>query len=229
MKKWLAVILLFAMTASAAMAEDLLDRQIAQLRSLGLEISDEAEEYVRSSADAFWEKLPEEIQKMYGGKEDYFDLTSILSTLGFGRYDFESDAFEPLTDDIFGFDAEMWDIPGDYLALLEAVARLSGGEVTVSDWEYQVDERALMRGAGEMRLTFSLNGVPCIFDAELMDDWMDCRIIDCVNEYLEAAEIPNRVWCMFDGGQGYILFYNDSDWARRFEDVTGCALDLHPE
>ncbi len=176
-------------------------------------------------AEKFWETLDEYAAQ---GWDMTLSYPLLLSLIGMGEWDPETGEMTPYTDSFFAFDAEMFDIGGDYGTLLENVARISGGDIQIEDFRYSMDEAEEEKWIdGEMatmQVEFALNGQACRFDAEQELDWLDCRIIDYVNEILRQSGSEKALWCMYDGGQGLVVFYDDAEWARMFERETGCAL-----
>lgn len=180
------------------------------------------------SIPADMERLLQEELAEYGWTDFEFSWPMLLSGIGMGDFCPESGKMEPWTDSFFAFDAEMYDIGGDYGTFLENAARISGGGIQVSDFRCEIDaeneEKWIRDEPAVIGLDFVLNGRPLHYDAALMSDWMDCAIIDFVNAALEETDGEARLWCMFDGCQGMIVFYGDGEWAQRFEEETGCAL-----
>lgn len=218
----LLVVLLMCMTAGHA---EILEERIAVLRTLGIEVPETAVEDIRESIA--------EIGAMIAGTESeasleyfYSDYCYLLSWLGMGDYDVEINDFVPYCDDVFAFDAEMYDVCGDYITLLEAVARISGGAVSVANCEVDAQEMIWGTGLGIQLVRFELNGVPREFTAQVQNDWMDVSIIDYLNQCLEEDGAQLRVWCMFDMGQGFIVFCDTPEWAAQFESATGYALSM---
>lgn len=209
MKRILALALAL-MCLLGAQAEGLSEK-IAVIESLGID---------------FPETLEHEIRTEYGLDEEFMDYPVLLSWLGFGWYNSVREEFVPYGDDVFAFDAEMWDISGDYIRLLEAAARISDGEVTVGDCSVETTGVFWEYGLGRQVIRFTMNGAERKFSAKMQGDWMDVGIIKYLNKCLEKDGSPRRVWCMYDMGQGFVVFCETQEWAANFEKATGYKLYL---
>jgi len=217
-----AVLLLLCVASASSLLQD----NFALLESLGIEIPGDAKDAISKQIDDILSTMPDEIRDDYGYDRDSFsDITTILAWLGYGETDYETWITTPYTDDVYAFDSEMYDIEGAYLDLLDAVERLSGGGADIDNCEVQISEELFLQGTGEFPIVFTLNGRECRYMAELQTDWMDCEIIDYLNRILKDQGIDKRIWSMYDGGQGLVIFYDDDRWAAEFERVTGCGLD----
>lgn len=220
MKRRILLLALLLMLLTNGFAERL-DHRIDVLRSLGIEITEAAEVDIRKNIDEicamFWDEEAEDF---------YSDYCFLLSWLGVGDYDAGIHGFVPYCDDVFAFDAEMYDISGDYVSLLESVARISDGAVAMAGCKVEAEEKIWGTDLGSQTIYFELNGVPREFKAKVRNDWMDVSIIDYLNECLEDDGGERRIWCMLDGGQGLIVFCETPHWAAQFESATGCSLSL---
>ena len=89
-----------------------------------------------------------------------------------------------------------------------------------------MDHATFESGTGGQEVLFNLNGKPYTFSAQFDYDWLDCAIIDYLNDILKAEGIANRLWCMFDGEQGFVVLYNTAEWAQTFSERTNYPLAL---
>ncbi len=207
MKKIIALTLALMLLLGAQ--ADRLSEKIAVIESLGVD---------------FPETLENEIRAGYGLDEEFMDYPVLLSWLGFGWYNSVREEFVPYGDDVFAFDAEMWDLSGDYIRLLEAVARISDGEVAVDDCTVETKGIPAVYGLGRQVVRFTMNGTERTFRAKIRNDWMDTDIISYLNKCLKKDDSPRRVWCMYDMGQGFVVFCETQEWAENFEKITGYKL-----
>ena len=213
------------MLLGCASASSLLEENFALLESLGFEIPEKVRTDISQSIDETLAAIPDEIRDQFGYSRDYFsDIPTILAWVGYGDFDYETGNTTHYSDDLYAFDTEMYDVEGGYLELLYAVERLSGGAVEIENYEIEIGEDLFLRGEGEFPISFELNGQACEYTAKLQTDWMDCGIINYINRILKEQGFAESIWSMYDGGQGLVIFYNDSDWARSFEAATGCEL-----
>lgn len=229
MKRILIFMLAALMLLTAAAQAEVLTQRIAVLRSLGIRVPEGFEARVRDDVKQIIGSMPQDFREDTD-EEFFYDYAYLLSWLGMGEWDAGAEAFIPYGDDVYAFDAEMYDISGDYVKLLEAVARISGGTVAIENCGVMpMGERLWGVGLGRQKIDFTLNGIPRVFSAKMHSDWMDVSIIEYLNECLEEDGAPVRVWCMYDMGQGFVLFCQTPEWAAQFEAVTGCRLCLDPD
>ena len=207
MKKIIALTLALMLVLGAH--AEVLSEKIAVIESLGI---------------VFPETLENEIRADSGLDEEFMDYPVLLSWLGFGWYNSIREEFVPYGDDVFAFDAEMWDLSGDYIRLIEAVARISDGEVTVENCSAEITGVFREYGLGRQVIRFTMNGTERTFRAKIRSDWMDVGIIKYLNRCLEKDGSPRRVWCMYDMGQGFVVFCETQEWAESFEKATGYRL-----
>ena len=73
-------------------------------------------------------------------------------------------------------------------------------------------------------MRFCYNATPYTLKARMDGDWFDAGIFARFNAVLEKEENPKRLYVLFDGYQGSILFYNTPQWAEKFEQRTGLTL-----
>ena len=194
------------------------------LDALGIEFSEETGLFIEQSIEQW---IDEMAARFTDGEMDFTQFASypaILSMLGTGKYDEATHSLIPVTNSVYAFDAECFDIVGAYGDFLIAVSRISNGEIRIDDYHSDVDMATFEAGKGIQEVTFNFNEKLYHFTAQFYYDWMDCTIIDYVNLILDEQGIDKRLWCMFDGGQGFVVFYNTTEWAREFSNRTGCAL-----
>lgn len=224
MKKVICIVLMLLLCAPA-LASGLLEENFAILEALDIEIPDSARTAISQQIESTYATMPEDLRQKLGYTPDSFsDMADVLVMLGYGDYDPETWAYIPYTDDVYAFDAEMFDVQQSYTELVEAVERMSRGEVSVENVQVHLTEELFDAGSGSLPVDFQLNGRNYSYTAAFVYDWMDVEIIDFVNGILEEQGVAKRIWSMYDLGQGLILFYRDAAWAERFMDETGCEL-----
>lgn len=193
------------------------DEQLSILESLGIRIPERDQEDYRR-----W--LEED--KEYQDYLEQYPYVDILSYAGYGYYD-EETGKRIFLDSVFWFDFEGIDVSRDYLDIMEGLNALGKGEFTLTnvsesgsgiDWE---------SGGGELTVSFTYDGLPYQFVAQINNDWIDGEIIDYFNGVLKQRGNVKRMYQLDDGGQGLILFYNTEEWAQEFYKKTGLKLELH--
>jgi hypothetical protein len=192
------------------------------LNEAGIEFSDETGLLI----ELYMQEMRSKIADLGMDTSQYISYPVILSILGTGRYDTALQSFSPFTNSAYAFDAECYDIVKAYEDFLLSVSRISNGAILIEEYYSDVDEATFKYGIGIQKVFFKLNGQLYCFSAKFFYDWMDCSIIDYVNQILAEQGIDKRLWCMFDGGQGFVVFYNTAEWACRFTELTHCPLAL---
>lgn len=195
----------------------------AVLRELGL--LQFTEERMEAEADEHIAIL-KELSLYFPQWVEYYlepDYLSLLSSEGYGSYD-DNWVWYPSSDSVYSFDCEVLDTSHMYTYFLRGVLAISGEEFSLTYIEERQDEVDFYSSSGTQTISFRYNDTPYYFRARYMGDWMDCTIIDYVNYVLETEGNPKRLWCIGDGGQGYIVFYNTEEWADQFQETTGLEL-----
>lgn len=149
----------------------------------------------------------------------------LLSTIGFGDYDYDTERWTSTSAQVYAFDAEVYDLAHMYALFLEGVAPLLNGEADFTDISEDDSAADWDSGAGIRTVRFTCGAETYSYDARIDNDWFDTGFFDCVGRALARAGCEKRLVYMFDGGQGYIFFYNTEAWARSFERAVGAQLD----
>ena len=147
----------------------------------------------------------------------------LLAAVGMGTYD-DDFVWHPSSDTVFALDMELFGgeaLYGDFLKGLNAICR---EEFVFSDLAEDYGRSDLEKGTGIIGLSFLVNGEPHRIDAEMMLDWFDTRVFNAAAEIAVHAESGRRLYAVYDGMQGLIIFYNTPEWAQQFEAETGCPL-----
>lgn len=148
---------------------------------------------------------------------------SALLTLGWGSYDFDKDLWTPSSHQVFAFDAEVYSIEQMYLNYMKGIQAISEGELTFTEVKQDNSGVNWEAPSGEVAVTFCLNGMACRYDAAFQGDWLDTRIRQALNGYLEQLGVEKRFYAT-DGSQGEIVFFCTEKWARAFEEATLCYM-----
>lgn len=178
-----------------------MQEQMEVLRGLGLEISEAAAQ-----------KLP---------PEGAYWMT--LESLGWGSYDFDTNAWTPSSRQLYSFDSEVPDIETMYLTYFKGLQAISEGELTFTEVCQDHSQVDWDGPGGKVAVTFRLNGEACRFDAEFMGDWLDLTIRGAVNRVLARQGIEKRFFAT-DASQGETIFFCTAEWAKRLEAATQCRM-----
>ena len=147
----------------------------------------------------------------------------LLTAVGMGTYD-DNLTWHPSSETVLYLDMELFGgdtLYGDFFRGLNAICR---GEFVFSDLSEDYALANLETGEGTIGLSFCVNGEPQTYIADMMQDWFDPGVFNCVSEAAVHPESGKRLYAMYDGMQGLIIFYNTPEWAEQFEMKTGCPL-----
>lgn len=169
-----------------------------------------------------------------GVKEDYEQYPdypidpylSLLGSIGYGDYDYETYAWTPTSTEVYGFDTEVFNLEKMYTDFINGIISISKNEFSITNIEENLDEVDFENGTGIQSISFKYNDHSYLFKGKVNNDWIDCRIIDFMNDIFEKEKNPKRLLCTLDGGQGYFLFYNSLEWAKEFTQKTNIPLSL---
>lgn len=148
---------------------------------------------------------------------------NLLSVAGMGTYD-DSFVWHPSSETVLYLDMELFGgdtLYGDFFRGLNAICR---GEFVFSGIEEDYGQANLAEGVGVIGLSFLMNGEAYAVDAMMMQDWFDTGVFNAAAEIAVHPDNGKRLYAMYDGMQGLIIFYNTPEWAARFEAETGCPL-----
>ena len=177
------------------------EEQLRILRSLGIVIPEDAAQECNT--------------------EDEF--TSVLAAIGWGDYDYDKRLWTPSSQQIYAFDAEVFDIEAMYLNYLKGLQAISAEELSFTDVVQDNSKVRWEEPSGTVSVSFRINGMDCSYDAEFQGDWLDCRILGAVNRSLEHLGVEKRFYST-DIDQRNIIFFCTEQWARQFESATLCFM-----
>lgn len=155
---------------------------------------------------------------------EYDKVLGLLCYLGFGEYDEKTWEWTPSECGVYWFDAEVLNVDTMYSDFLLGVSALGDGELDFTnvledysavDWEH---------GTGTVNISFDWQGCTYSMNAQMMNDWFDVSVMETMCDIIGRKSDKNLYYA-YDGGQGYLLFFGDSQWAKEFERVTGINID----
>lgn len=190
--------------------------QVEVLKSLGIDGLEEGtvEEYKKWMEQDPWSRAFMEGYPYY----------SLLSGIGSGEYDEETYEKTGWSGTVYWFDFEGWDISEDYIDIMKGVQAIGGDDFILSDMEEDTSGVDWENGTGTIDVTFTLDGRPLRFCAEMENDWIDSSFLQFLGRSLMEGGKEKRLYYMGDNGQGAILFYNTPEWAAMFQEKTGIEL-----
>ena len=147
----------------------------------------------------------------------------LLSLAGMGMYD-DDFVWHPSSDHVLYLDMELFGgdtLYDDFFKGLNAICR---GDFVFSEISEDYAKAELEEGVGVIGLSFLVNGESYTLNAMMMQDWFDAQVFNDIAEIAVHEESGRRLYAMYDGMQGLIIFYNTPEWAQRFKAETGCPL-----
>ncbi len=198
-KKLLAALLALALLlpcclGEAGLQEQLRARLIAmKLAGQGLRITADDvlstmaqhEAYLQKLQESEWDmsEFIESLQKTY--QKDSSIMFDTLMVKGWGVFDYETDAWTPTSDQVYAFDAEVYDIENMYTLFLQGVQAIVP-EVSITDVKEDLSKMT-DELEGKRGVSFLCNGRPYSVELESMGDWIDLyTMLDFVNGVLKA-------------------------------------------
>ncbi|MCM1261570.1 MAG: hypothetical protein NC313_02530 [Butyrivibrio sp.] len=195
-----------------------LEEQVKILRSYNFTLSDEIVETARNSMDEY------EHMRIY---VEGYPYTWLLTEIGTPDYNDEWEV-AGYSDEVFWFDFEGWDISTDYITVLEGMMALAQGSAISSVSNIREDTSAVDwdKGTGSIDVVLEWNGEEYQWTMDMDYDWIDEKVLGILNGLLDKTDEKERFYATGDNGQGAVVFYCDSEWAKDFEKDTGLELSV---
>lgn len=193
-----------------------LDEQVEVLTSLGLHVSEETVESVRSSMIEY---------ELYDLVEES-PYTWLLMDMGAPDYD-EDWNLVGYSDEVFWFDFEGFDLTTDYIDVLNGMLALAQESPldSVSDIRTDTEDVDWEQGRGTVTVSLTWKGKAYQYDMEVYNDWIDGEVLGIFNSLLEQEASQERFYVTGDNGQGAIVFFCTEEWAEEFTEKTGLLLE----
>ncbi len=202
------------------------DEEVVQaLRDAGIDIPDDTARETRQSMDALdahWRDLG--FTPYQRGAWEY--AASLLWAVGMGDYDYADFTWTPTSDQVYAFDAEVFDISHMYALFLQGVQSIVPGFEALDVEETVTESKALsalarlfpmtgLMAEGSTAVSFTLNGHRYEKKLAYYGDWFNEKAIGWINEVLNAEGFEGRLYSFYDGGQGLILIYGSPEKAAQ--------------
>lgn len=169
--------------------------------------------------------MPEEVLE---AMEESQIIGMLLAHIGHGRYDFTDWSWEPLSNQVYSFDAEAFDCSSMYTMFLQGVQAIIGDDISITDIIEDCSKVDFENGSGTQTIRFQCNGKPYQYDAAVNYDWFDTGMLYFMNQTIEEQNTGKSLYVASDGYQGCVLFYQTKEWNERFLELMGFPLDsLH--
>ena len=179
----------------------------------------EKENRMKTTADKLRElgfdvKENPSLKGAFGGNSG-FEAYMLLAELGMGDYDYESGEWTPTSDQVYAFDAEVFDIEHMYALFLKGIQSIVPDiEITdvKEDLSGMTEEMSTSEESGEMTdgtrgISFLCNGHPYAIELTSYGDWMNPEIIDFMNDMLEKENCPKQLHLLPAMDQIAVLVY----------------------
>jgi hypothetical protein len=124
-----------------------------------------------------------------------------------------------LSDRIWHFDAECIEDRGDYAAIARRLAVLSKGDLPIENVRDHVDVEG-----GEAWVSFTLDGRPYQWEAEVKDDWVDPDVLSKFAELLKSLNTGRRFTYVDLHGQDCLIGCSTDEQRRALAAATGLEV-----
>ncbi len=238
----LLIAITFSITANDAFGDD--DRMISaieKLRQLGFDLDEQVLQEIESQTAAFLSgmmdnpEIPDEIKQYYQRQyeNDNQTMFDILLNLGMGEFNEATGEWMPKSNQVYAFDAEVFDVEHMYTLFLQGVQSIVP-DVVISDIQEDLsqmtDEMILsetvewMQTDGKRTVSFTCNNHPYSIELESWGDWINMNILDFLNDVLEKEGCPNRLHVIsHEMDQLVIMIYSTQERA----DMIKPLINVH--
>lgn len=207
---------------NGTLANDLTYREIAAgLNELGIVCSEDSIQQIEEMEESYKEMG---IYDFYSDYTTQDRVISLLSWVGYGSYDFETLEWSPSSSGVYCVDMEAFAIDTMYTDYLKGIESISCGELLFSTIEETYDSVNWENGTGFGHLTFSLGGKTHHVLLEVDLDWYSTDALNRIGTIINSQNTEKKLYYLSDSGQGILIFYRDSQWAKAFTDLTGLHL-----
>ena len=140
------------------------------------------------------------------------DWMSLLCTLG---EDVQRAGHQPISEDIWHFDAECIVEDGDYVQVLKRFVILTKGQLPLTDVRDHVDLEN-----GEAWVEFTLDGQPVHWDLKVSDDWVDPGLYTQM-QALAVSHCGGKKFFIVGLGQDSLLCFGDAAMKDALSQLSG--------
>ena len=158
------------------------------------------------------------------------DTASLLFLLGLGKDDYQTGKWEPISHDVFIFDAEVTFIDLMYMRILTGIdAIVPDIEITdiVEDTsgmtvEMVPDEKnPWMLTDGKRSVSFLCNGHPYSVELTSCGDWVNTDFFSFMDTVLEQENCPFKLYQMTANSQFVAMVYGPYELAEKIYAIFG--------
>lgn len=238
----LLIAITFSITANDAFGDD--DRMssaIEKLRQLGFDLDEQVLQEIESQIAAFLSRMmdnpviPDEI-KQYNQRQyesDNQTMFDILLNLGMGEFNEATGEWMPKSNQVYAFDAEVFDVEHMYTLFLQGVQSIVP-DVVISDIQEDLSQMTdemipsetveWLQTDGKRTVSFICNDHPYSIELESWGDWINEGMLDYMNDVLEKEGCPNRLHVIsHEMDQRVIMIYSTQERA----DMIKPLINVH--
>lgn len=186
--------------------KDYIGECLEKLDGLGIKVLDRKDELI--------EKVLRMPSDMLADMEKEQILGLLLDYIGEDIGDYEH-----LSNQVYSFDMEFFDISDMYTNFLWNVQILTDGDISFHHVEEDISQVDLKKGTGIHKIYFQCNGKDYDYGAISRYDWFDSRVLSFIGRVIAKQQTGKYLYCTSDGWQNCILFYNTEEWAKQFQDT----------
>ena len=149
----------------------------------------------------------------------------LLSDLGYGEWAEDTWEWSPTSDQVYWLDFEVFILDRMYTDTLAGIAAIVGDDAVFADVTEDLTAVDYEADSGTQTITFTCNGTPCRYNAELYGDWLDPGFLTYMGRVLDRLDTDKQLYTCDDGGQGCILLWQTPRWVEQLQKATGLQLE----
>lgn len=178
--------------------------------------------------DATLNKATEQLKP--GTDIQSLDTASLLFLLGLGQLDYQSGEWEPVSRDVFIFDAEVTFVDRMYTSILTGIDAIVPDikiteikeDLSGMTEEMVPDEKTpWMMTDGKRSVSFLCNGHPYSVELTSCGDWVNADFFNFMDTVLEQENCPCKVYQITVNYQFIAMVYGPYELAERIYAVLG--------
>jgi len=159
------------------------------------------------------------------GDNSGIEAYMLLAELGMGEYDFESGEWTPSSNQVYAFDAEVFDVAQMYTLFLKGIQSIVPDiEITdvKEDLSGMTEEMTSSEESGEMTdgtrsVSFLCNGHSYATELISYGDWINPDMIEFMNDVLAKENCPKRLHLLPVMDQIAVLVYCTEEQAAALD------------
>ena len=139
----------------------------------------------------------------------------LLVRLGEGYYNYDTFEWTSLTDQLYAFDLEVFDMSNMYTLFLQSIGsivpdiEITGIKEDLSGLNDDLE--------GERSVSFLCNGHLYSFTLVGMHDWFDVDMLDYIRQVIHAENCPYELLYFYTIGQDVALYYGMQEKGEQLE------------